>query len=586
METPSYENLEYQGKYDQILKIAKSQEGYEAKFWKLKALFALGRFDELYQLYNSYFPTISDKIWITKFESIKIEADFIADAPGVEDFREYYNYLTSVVKNAKTLDLYHEHALTSFRVVDFMVRGHLYSTEFSNDQELSKLYQTELIVDILQHAIISAKSADAKDLLSYSYLEYSLFYKFELHDDIKSNELMELATQTLDEHSRSYLTILIKINVATEQYLSGDLDNLDDLYSKLFVISQKINAKVHQANVLVMWGIVLKREGNFSLSFEKLQNALHLTKKLNLPGLSLVNLLNLIDTRTFQGELSAALELYDEVDNLLVRLTTFSLQISNIQWLLAVISIRMFSAQGEYEKAVSITNKYNLSVWSNSFLYAEILLEQIKAYLFLGDKDQALEILKSLAKYAKPNTMFDIYHKYGKAIYLKSSNRNRDKSQAEFLFLEIVDKETSHTHLVTNSIVHLLELFVYEFQLYKQNEVLEDIQFYLDKLIEIASTNHMPTILIEGLIIQARFKAVMGEYESGISLLRKSLSDAKQQQLITLAKKIELQIELIETEFGDLKHIIESNSQLANRIDKSNLVDYIKQAHRATKSNE
>lgn len=93
-------------------------------------------------------------------------------------------------------------------------------------------------------------------------------------------------------------------------------------------------------------------------------------------------------------------------------------------------------------------------------------------------------------------------------MYLKFSKRIRDKGDAERLFRRIIQEYDILKQYTLNSIIHLLELLLYELKTYGEIEVLEEIKNYLFQMHEIANEQYLFPKIVDIFLIRSKLQII------------------------------------------------------------------------------
>ena len=102
------------------------------------------------------------------------------------------------------------------------------------------------------------------------------------------------------------------------------------------------------------------------------------------------------------------------------------------------------------------------------------------------------------------NPFIKLNYKITKALILKNNNRLRQKMESEKIFSEIVEGETINPHLKLLAMKHLWEIYLDEYKLLGEDEVLRQIISLTDNMKTIAASIGVTSHYVEALILKSK----------------------------------------------------------------------------------
>lgn len=177
---------------------------------------------------------------------------------------------------------------------------------------------------------------------------------------------------------------------------------------------------------------------------------------------------------------------------------------------------------------------------------------------------------------ASDNRIHDLFYQYSLALYLKSSNRNRNKVDAERLFEKLIIKNDFLFEVKIKCIKHLLELLINEFTLYHDMEVFSEITSHIDDLYNIGQTKEMYATTVEALIMKSKLQNIQGEFKSAKIFLDEAKLLAEEKGLKLLVQKTEGEQKAMTDTIKNMRKMIANNRGLVERMEALELDDYIK----------
>ena len=261
-----------------------------------------------------------------------------------------------------------------------------------------------------------------------------------------------------------------------------------------------------------------------------------------------------------------------------------------------------------YERSLTIFNDFN-----NKSMVASILNPLGEAYRQRGELDRALECLEqSLAIYEESGNLrsivmvhdyliqilidkgdieraqiylhdleqlnsqlkdkqFNLMYLFDKAILLKTSPRISNKGKAEEILKGILEEEDTTYELVIRALLNLCELLLTELRITNDLEVLDELNQFIARLLDIAEKSHSYSILCETLLIQAKLALISLNLEKAQRLLTQGQKIAEKYGLDLLAKKISNEHDDLLKQLEMWEKLKKSKAPLAERLELSRL---------------
>jgi len=173
----------------------------------------------------------------------------------------------------------------------------------------------------------------------------------------------------------------------------------------------------------------------------------------------------------------------------------------------------------EYDKAIMYAK--DAVRMNNRFILANALGTLIEIYVGTGNIKEAkanLEILRDHVKEFDIEQNKTIYI-FMKALLLKSSLRARDRIKSEDLFKGIALDDAIFSENRIDAIIHLCDLYLIELRITNDPEIINEIQLYIRKLLDIANNQHMYLVLAETCLLQAKLSLLTSEIKKAKKFL-------------------------------------------------------------------
>jgi len=312
----------------------------------------------------------------------------------------------------------------------------------------------------------------AQELLSYKLLKVNLIYK-----SLKYSEAIIYTDELLQESQKQ-----------------GDLlTYLDALIIKSFV------------NVML---------GNVSKSEDIIQKADNLFKKIK--GTSTIDLRErksfLVRMKanicTWKGEIHRSLELNKKAFELA--------KDSKNKELISASLINIaenYGLLGDYDNAILYAERAIEIQYQPWLLYPLGLI--IDIMLDKGDIEGAKTYFQQISEIREKDKRNDSLYRYYKAILLKTSLRSKNRVKSEKLLKQIIDNEDISGDITSFwaqkrifSIINLCDLLLIELRITNYPEIIDEIQLYIQKLMDFAEQQQSYWILCETHLLQARLALI------------------------------------------------------------------------------
>ncbi|MFX1508324.1 MAG: hypothetical protein ACFFDC_19760, partial [Promethearchaeota archaeon] len=117
-----------------------------------------------------------------------------------------------------------------------------------------------------------------------------------------------------------------------------------------------------------------------------------------------------------------------------------------------------------------------------------------------------------------------------------------------------------------------------EVKLFGEEEVQEQVKSLLTRIHEFALKENATPLIVQSLLLQAKFTLVEGNAQQANTLLNQAKVTAQESGLELLAANVLKEQEHLRHEFDKLKELFHRNASLVERLDKIQLKDYISEA--------
>ncbi|MFX0094967.1 MAG: tetratricopeptide repeat protein [Candidatus Hodarchaeota archaeon] len=369
----------------------------------------------------------------------------------------------------------------------------------------------------------------------------------------------------------------LKYFKATNSFSKGNLEQAIDYSSQSLILYEALKDNSGAASCHNTLGVFHAAKGNFSEALTHYQYAHTLLENMGnkRQAFKVLNNIALIYWR--QGELNQALEyleqiasLYKEVDDSYHLARTLT-NIAHLYWDL-----------GDQDRAFDFL-KQSLKLKEgigNLHSIANTLFSLIRVCVSNNDIDLANNYFEQLQQIAEQEQTKYIHqaNRLAQALLLKTSSRRVQKAKAQQIFQEITQEEIVEHELTELAFLSLCDLLLDELRESNDPEALEEINGYIQKLHEIAETQHSYSMLAEIHIIEAKLALLELNIQSARQSLTQAQALAEEKGLRKLAIRISNEHDQVLDQIRRWEELNEEKSSLTERIALAQLdndIDYL-----------
>jgi len=225
------------------------------------------------------------------------------------------------------------------------------------------------------------------------------------------------------------------------------------------------------------------------------------------------------------------------------------------------------------EQSLALCNKlgnlnYKASIYD--FLI-QILIEK-------GDLKQAQQRLLELKKMNDKlkDKVLNIIYLLNRALILKSSSQARNRDKAEEILRLILEDEDAYYEYNILSLLNLCELLLIKLSNTGNLKVLDEIQDYVNQIMNAAKNSHSYWLQAETYLLQAKLKLIIFEFEETQQLLTQAAHIAEKYNQNLLAKQISEEQEELSNKLNKWGELKQSKAKIANRIELAGLEKQIR----------
>ncbi len=438
--------------------------------------------------------------------------------------------------------------------------------------QLSRIYMELNEVSIANRFIKQTLNSNPDQYQYYCAKIYEIEISFKQYEDtLTALDILEreICLIDLDRYKRERLLFDLYRNKILNNLHNGKYSETIELINKIEQITRIIDDNYYYSIYYHYSGLLNDYQGNLILAYENYVYSIRYSRDKYLNRYS-ATLHNLAIISTLRGFYQEAINYCDQEIELLR-------SIENIFYINLAISEKgwIYFLMNNYKKSMELFFiAYNyFSDQSDIFILTKIISRIIILYSTDNNITMAGEYLDILRSYVINNKSIRIHLNYifAEAIYLKATKRLRNIAKAMNKLKEIITNYDLDTGIYIYSLDTLCDLLIMEYQLSYDDEILEEISYYCDKLEEFAVDHGSITIFVKYKIIMAKFVILQNNFEEAENLLHNAIVNAENYNLKHLSLQISDELERIQTKLVS-KNILDDKitEMIYSNIDRDN----------------
>lgn len=416
---------------------------------------------------------------------------------------------------------------------------------------------------------------------------YALLKLGRLDEGLADNKKREqfFASLTPAEEKRGAHWIGLYKNVVGVIYHNkGEIDIALEFYQESLRLREQVKNPEDIAISLNNIGAVYEHRGEYNLALDYFRRSLSISESIDNPEGIAYALNNIGNVHTYLGEIDVALELFER--SLVVKETIGNAyDISGTLHNLGAIYFNqgkdITRALEYFERSLELKNSIGNDLYTSSTLY-----DLINVYLDLKHSEKARTHLKRLEQLNnnRDNKVIHLFYRLAHAMILKQSKRMFDLSQAQHILTEISHENPIYLELTAKAMVHLCELLLFELKSIGELEVLVEARDLVDKLYKLAQKQNSHSLVVEVLILRAKFAIIGGELEVALKNLTKAQEIAEDKNLGLLLHKVEKEKNILESEYEKWQMLIDRNAPIQELLEQARLEEYAQEIQKIVDS--
>jgi len=400
----------------------------------------------------------------------------------------------------------------------------------------------------------------------------------ESFDIILQGERVLKTIEALSQHELRQREASLAVVKGYVLFYKGDGDNALKYMEQSLTLREELgNKKEIIESLSYMGNIYTFYKGDLDLGLKYAERCKALIEEVNVKSVRFplaMNLVNFGNIYLQKGVHDHALKYYKDFLSICEELNDIEYMTTALGNISAI-----YLEQGEIKQYLD-TSKKVLKVQEkigNTWYISIAFFNLIQILVEIGDIPQAKSYLEQFQRFNSQinNDFANISYRFCLALILKTSTRTHDRAKSEEILKQIIEDET-FSHLNLNALISICDLYLNELRITNDIEILDDIQPYIDQLLNIAEKYQSYSLLCETYLLQARMALLTFNIKKTRRFLIQAHQIAKRHDLRRLADIILNEHEELIKQLDTWKRLKKIKAPISERIELSQLNNQIK----------
>ena len=283
---------------------------------------------------------------------------------------------------------------------------------------------------------------------------------------------------------------------------------------------------------------------------------------------------NMAMVYSLKGELDRSIMLYEQ------SLTIFS-DLNNKDMVSSILNPlgSTYRMRGKFDRALECIEQAMAINHDIGRLRAQAIgyINLIQILIDKGDHERAQQYLHDLEELNNQlkNKKFNFWYLYEKALLLKKSPRTRNWAKAEEIFRQILEEEDLDYELIIQTLLSLCELLLIELRITNDSEVLDELNQFITRLLDLSNKTHSFWVLGETYLLQAKLSLISLNLEGARKLLTQGQEIAEKYGLSLLARKISNEHDNLLEQLDNWENLKETKAPLTERMNLAGINEQV-----------
>ncbi len=396
-------------------------------------------------------------------------------------------------------------------------------------------------LEYLQENIVEENLTSDNDKIAYFVTLFTLSLNLEKANTIR--RCIEVCDSLICEDKSLYTNLWISdyyTSLGMYYHISGDMDKAHKTYLKALKLELEPELSIiYRAKVKNNLAILYRFLGKLNDSLTILNENLQIWENMENNFAIAQTLGNMGEIFREKGNFDLAIINFRQIEKIFIEFGNtreIMLTRSNIGKLL-YLKGNVKSAREIFQETRSL-----VSSDMNGFDISTYFLEYIEGELIAGNTEMASKILDDYHDNFGDSTNYYLQLRYkgAKAMVLASSDRYRDKFQAQNIFEDLLREGIDDFNLRIISHVYLIELLITEYKANEEEEIPKEIKKHIKGIEEVANSQNSHRLIAKAMVLEAQLKIFQGDPSNTKYLLNKAYEITEEYNIFNLAIQISL----------------------------------------------
>ncbi len=352
----------------------------------------------------------------------------------------------------------------------------------------------------------------------------------------------------------------------------GELEKAIKYAEHGLALREKLNLKAGIALSLNQLGLFSWKIGDLNRALEYAESSKILAVELEYKQLIQRCYLLFGSIYYLKGELDLALSYNEQV-------LAFAEEENNKQLISGMFNNigMIYQLQGNLDQALEYMEKsLTITEETGSIITTVAVLDSLfHLAIDMNDLEQAQQYLHRIKQIKEKNKQYDALYRIDRAVYLKTSPRALNRGKAEEILKQVVEEKNIGYEMSIIALLNLCDLLLFELSATNELEILDELQTYISRILDIALNIRSYSLLAETYLLQARLALLTLDMNKARRLFTKSQNLAKKCGLNRLAMRISSEHDQLLKQLEVWESLKESKAPLEERMELARLNDQV-----------
>lgn len=497
-----------------------SYEFYQLAIWEKYLVIKLGDYSKAIKILDNLIASIKKKNFqLLHLKAILVKISILSEIGKFDESLSTLNFSESLLGNIE--DLAEKKKLEAEIALK---KGQYYFDKWEN----------EAAKTLFEGSIKICDDIDCNHVKAQVFLYMSIIARRE-GDKKAAHDYVNKSLQIAEENEFLLVRGRAFSSLATLHNMEGQLDETLTYLQKGLELLKQVGAINDLARININLGVVHHFSGNLSTSLNYYQEALENFQKVGNNSTIATTIYNIGLIYNLQGQLRDALTSYEYTIPIFQELSNISLitavynSIGKVNFDLGLID----EAENYLSLVYQLKDKITpVSLSKTLFYLVQVLISRSKITV-------ANDLVNELEKISHEQDNNVIKHRYQflKGLVL-SEDEKTGLGEIEELYLQVINEPITDQETTINAIINYCYLLIKKFSQSKNEDTLERLEYYSDRLSKLATKQQSKLLFAEHYWIKSIMASLDNKKEEAKEIEKQASKMAKEMEFMRLLNKI------------------------------------------------